>query len=113
TELYLPRAGRAGQVTLGVGARRCATPLRRLGYGAGTAQRKGELVRSSPITEPSSLLWVAPRLRSASVLSPSRLEPLVGPTGAGDRRFSRRAGGARGQGAGAERGGLLFQPRHP
>src|SRR5437899_2272591 len=33
--------------------------------------------RSSSITEPSSLLRAAPSLRSASVLSPSRLEPLV------------------------------------
>ena len=34
-------------------------------------------LRSSPITGPSTLLRVAPPLRPASVLSPSRLEPLA------------------------------------
>src|SRR5262245_47393061 len=45
--------------------------------------------RSSSITEPSSLLRAAPPLRSASVLSPSRLEPLVACPLASENRFSR------------------------
>src|SRR5207244_3435741 len=45
--------------------------------------------RSSPITEPSSLRRAAPPLRSASVLSPSRLEPLVACPLPSENRFSR------------------------
>src|SRR5690242_20739346 len=40
-------------------------------------RRTTQPLRSSPITGPSSLLRAAPPLRSASVLSPSRLEPLA------------------------------------
>jgi hypothetical protein len=39
--------------------------------------RTTQPLRSSPITGPSSLLRAAPPLRPASVLSPSRLEPLA------------------------------------
>src|SRR6516165_5115838 len=39
--------------------------------------RTTQPLRSSPITAPSTLLWAAPPLRPASVLSPSRLEPLA------------------------------------
>src|SRR5271154_4478696 len=46
-------------------------------------------LRSSSITEPSSLLRAAPSLRPASVLSPSRLEPLVACPLASGNRFSR------------------------
>src|SRR5256714_14634027 len=42
-----------------------------------------------PITEPSSLRRAAPPLRSASVLSPSRLEPLVACPLPSENRFSR------------------------
>src|SRR5215470_11039195 len=42
-----------------------------------------------PCAEPSSLLRAAPSLRSASVLSPSRLEPLVACPLASENRFSR------------------------
>jgi hypothetical protein len=38
--------------------------------------RTSQPLRSSPITGPSTLLQAAPPLRPASVLSPSRLEPL-------------------------------------
>ena len=46
----------------------------RLASGQG---RTTQPLRSSPITEPSTLLRAAPPLRLASVLSPSRLEPLA------------------------------------
>src|SRR6516165_5256812 len=39
--------------------------------------RTTQPLRSSPITGPSTLLRAAPPLRLASVLSPSRLEPLA------------------------------------
>src|SRR6202022_3168854 len=39
--------------------------------------RTTQPLRSSPITGPSPLLRAAPPLRPASVLSPSRLEPLA------------------------------------
>src|SRR6202011_1412871 len=39
--------------------------------------RTTQPLRSSPITGPSTLLRAAPPLRPASVLSPSRLEPLA------------------------------------
>src|SRR5262252_3170643 len=39
--------------------------------------RTTQPLRSNPITGPSTLLRAAPPLRSASVLSPSRLEPLA------------------------------------
>src|SRR5499433_2613925 len=44
---------------------------------ASSQGRTTQPLRSSPITGPSTLLRAAPPLHSASVLSPSRLEPLA------------------------------------
>src|SRR5262249_22258274 len=55
--------------------------------------RTTQPLRSSPITRPSTLLRAAPPLRLASVLSPSRLEPLAAcpfpPRRVTKHRFSR------------------------
>src|SRR6202007_1622601 len=63
------RFGMLNGFALSTGSSRC-----RLADGQGSTTHP---LRSGPITGPSSLLRAAPSLRSASVLSPSRLEPLA------------------------------------
>ena len=85
----LPIGSKAGQFQSAVG---CRLPLNE---GLLPANRLAQIngddppLRSSPITRPSSLLRGSPPLSGASVLSASRLEPLVPSPLASPARFSR------------------------
>ena len=70
----VPHGSRCSAVALNSFASSTGSSCLQLASGQG---RTTQPLRSSPITGPSSLLRAAPPLRPASVLSPSRLEPLA------------------------------------